>query len=392
MAPPANSAFKQQTLRAWRPILTPRLVIALFSLGGILFVPIGAVILVFSNQVVEIVGGDYAAASGSGCCKSNCDSLIPWERVDYNPCDVTLTVTQRMEPPIFMYYKLTDYYQNHRRYVRSRDDNQLRGRDVTEADLLDSSSCRYHVLDGPAGDPSSLISPCGLVAFSVFNDSYQLFQGSSSTESPEIPLNENGIAWPSDLQYKFKNNANGTSGNKFPPFAFERSRTCADLPAGSLQTACLESPATPQAGWCFPGSGYCVEDEHFVIWMRAAGLPNFRKLYAVINTTLEPGPYTVRVSNGYSDDGGSTYKNAFAGDQLQDFLYPVSSFGGTKSIVLSTTTALGGRNFFLGYAYVVVGVVCIVLALCFLFKYRMQPRDLGDASYITWQAKDGVPS
>ena len=46
---------------------------------------------------------------------------------------------------------------------------------------------------------------------------------------------------------------------------------------------------TPEAGWCYPGSGYCVEDEHFVVWMRAAGLPNFRKLWATIHDDLDPG-------------------------------------------------------------------------------------------------------
>ena len=30
-----------------------------------------------------------------------------------------------MDPPIYMYYKLTHFYQNHRMYVKSRDDSQL---------------------------------------------------------------------------------------------------------------------------------------------------------------------------------------------------------------------------------------------------------------------------
>ena len=53
MPPPDGSALKQQTLKAWRPILTPRLVILLFSTFGIVFVPIGAIIIGFSNQVTR---------------------------------------------------------------------------------------------------------------------------------------------------------------------------------------------------------------------------------------------------------------------------------------------------------------------------------------------------
>lgn len=375
---PDSSAFSQQTLKAWRPVLTPRSVILLFSVVGIIFIPVGAIILAASNQVVEVQGHDY---SGS-CCIDNCDATKTWEHSDANPCNITITVPKRMEPPIFFYYKLTNYYQNHRRYVRSRDDNQLKG-DVVELEtLLETRSCDYHVLADP-DDRSSIISPCGLVAWSLFNDSFSLY----SPSGEEVTLNEKGIAWPSDMEYKFKNSPNGSTGANFPPFAHWRQRTCNELPADK-QDECLESEATPEAGWCYPGSGYCVEDEHFAVWMRAAGLPAFRKLYGRIENALEPGEYTVRVSNGVYDPSDGTFRNAAAGYQPQTFLYPVSTFGGTKAVVLSTTSWIGGKNLFLGYAYVVVGVICIVLALCFFIKYRLSPRELGDASYITWLSKD----
>jgi len=32
-----------------------------------------------------------------------------------------------MKPPIYVYYELSNYYQNHRRYVKSRSSLQLRG-------------------------------------------------------------------------------------------------------------------------------------------------------------------------------------------------------------------------------------------------------------------------
>ena len=316
-----------------------------------------------------------------GCCISGCDSRVPYERVDANPCDVSITVTAAMEPPVYMYYKLTNYYQNHRRYVRSRDDNQLKGDTRTLSQI--GAQCTYHY-ETASGE---MISPCGLVAWSAFNDSFAI----SDAAGNAIALNETGIAWPSDLGNKFSNAENGTTGLNFPLFAQWRQATCAQLPTAAQRDACAASPATPDAGWCYPGSGYCVEDEHFVVWMRAAGLPNFRKLYGTVETRLEPGTYTLRITNGQAVTlgGDTTYTNPATG-VAQRFLYPVSSFGGTKSIVLSTTSWMGGRNFFLGYAYVVVGVVCIVLALCFCLKYGMSPRDLGDAAYITWQ-KDTTP-
>jgi LEM3 (ligand-effect modulator 3) family / CDC50 family len=50
--------------------------------------------------------------------------------------------------------------------------------------------------------------PCGLVAKSFFNDTYTLKGPNGS-----IPINDKGIAWESDKEYKFKtlagNNAAG---------------------------------------------------------------------------------------------------------------------------------------------------------------------------------------
>ena len=104
-------------------------------------------------QVVEAETIDYGANSigpsvdfGS-CCRENCDSPFPWERVEDNPCNLTLFVPKRMEPPIYMYYKLTNYYQNHRRYVRSRDDKQLQGEAIVGISDLESS-CQYHFRSG----------------------------------------------------------------------------------------------------------------------------------------------------------------------------------------------------------------------------------------------------
>ena len=38
-----------------------------------------------------------------------------------------------------------------------------------------------------------------------------------------------------------------------------------------------------------------VTDPHFIVWMRTAGLPNFRKLYGEIGETLEAGDYDLTI-------------------------------------------------------------------------------------------------
>jgi hypothetical protein len=48
---PSSSAFKQQKLPAWQPILTAGTVLPTFFLIGVAFIPIGIGLLVSSNQV-----------------------------------------------------------------------------------------------------------------------------------------------------------------------------------------------------------------------------------------------------------------------------------------------------------------------------------------------------
>lgn len=54
--------------------------------------------------------------------------------------------------------------------------------------------------------------------------------------------------------------------------------------------------------------------------------------------------------------------------------FPVKKYGGTKAIIISTRTVMGGRNPFLGIAYVVVGGLCIVLGALFTGAHLIKPR------------------
>ena len=72
--------------------------------------------------------------------------------------------------------------------------------------------------------------------------------------------------------------------------------------------------------WQIVSSTKLINLEHFIVWMRTAGLPSFRKLYGVINQDLNPGTYSLGINNNYN----------------------VTQFNGHKTFVLSTTNMLGG--------------------------------------------------
>jgi len=307
---PEDSAFKQQRLKAWQPLLTPRWVIGTFLGIGILFVIIGGIILDYSKKIVEV---DYRY--DEECAESL--------------CNINVTIPATMKPPIFFYYKLTNFYQNHRRYVKSRDDSQLSGQSAGSDSCDPITSTQM-----TSTTPKLYYYPCGLIANSFFNDTFNVCWTSvltSNTTCLSAATNtwiKNGIAWASDLKTKF-----------IQTTAFERQQTNKSM-----------------SGFPLPE----VSDEDFIVWMRTAGLPTFKKLYRKIENVTQ-------FSAG--DVLSITIQNNF----------PVAGFQGTKSIVLSTTSWLGGKNDFLAYAYLTVGSVCLALAIAFWIKHAMNPRNLGEA-------------
>jgi hypothetical protein len=95
------------------------------------------------------------------------------------------------------------------------------------------------------------------------------------------------------------------------------------------------------------------EQEDLIVWMRTAALPTFRKLYGKIESDLEANAeIDIVIQNNYN-----TYE-----------------FGGKKNLVLSTTTWIGGKNPFLGMAYLVIGGLSLFCAIGFILLYVIKPR------------------
>jgi hypothetical protein len=61
--------------------------------------------------------------------------------------------------------------------------------------------------------------------------------------------------------------------------------------------------------------------------------------------------------------------------------YPVEKYSGTKSILISTRTVMGGKNPFLGIAYLVVGGICILLGAVFLATHLIKPRSVNSEPF-----------
>ncbi|KAF3850336.1 hypothetical protein F7725_020055 [Dissostichus mawsoni] len=260
---PENTAFKQQRLPAWQPILTAGTVLPAFFIIGLLFIPIGIGLFI-----------DYTGVDASSPC-FNCSQSFSWNSSRPFVFDP--------QSNVYVYYGLSNFYQNHRRYVKSRDDSQLNG------------------------DPKSLM---------VRRNTLELFYNDPNGTKVQILLNTTGIAWWTDKH----------------PINWRRPVFDLDADEGN--------------------NGFINED--FIVWMRTAALPTFRKLYRIINKksgmvpTLPRGNYSLEVV----------------------YNYPVRSFEGRKRMILSTISWMGGKNPFLGIAYITVGSVCFFLGVVLLLIHH----------------------
>lgn len=215
-------------------------------------------------------------------------------------CTIRFNITSSVKAPSYFYYGLVNFYQNARTYVTSRSDEQLRGQDNPDTSVCEPLE---------KGADGQTLVPCGLVANSQFNDSFKMCFDSQCTR--EVALEKNGIAWDVDRESRFLGN-----NNSFTQAQNER-----------------------------------IRDEDFMVWMRLAAYRNWKKLYRIIQTDLEPGVYWVKI----------------------DSRFPVKSFDGQKFFFISETTWFGGPNRTLAIAYLVVGGVALLLSILVLIRSRITP-------------------
>ena len=285
-----------KTSFSWRPIPTINSTFLCLEITGAIFIITGIVILLLSNQIKQI----EIRYDNDEKCKIGLK------------CDIHFTITEDMKKNVFVYYRLNNFYQNHRRYLKSKSNKQLKGNILTEKDVKDDCDpiiLNKDIYEGLQSinkkplNPDEVAHPCGLIAKSFFNDSYEIKREEGDEE---IKINGNDIAWDVDKKkYKNSNNHN-------------------------------------EHQWLN------VEDERFMIWMRPAALPDFRKLWGRIEKDLRKGNYILTISNNY----------------------PVKQFNGEKYFILTTVNKLGGKNYFLAIVYLVVGGISILVGFLFWFGYK----------------------
>ncbi|KAK7233308.1 aminophospholipid transmembrane transporter [Aureococcus anophagefferens] len=225
---------------------------ALFAMGAV-SITIGLSIRsVQADQIFQ----QKEQYDGDGTPDRNAACKIKEANAGTEKCEISIAIKDKMESPV--------YRPAHRENLKKDD----------------LSTCSPLKSNG-----SKTLNPCGVIANSLFNDVISL---SDATELAHgISMRENHLAWKSDL------NDNG-------------------LPEGCMGYVCEGGDF--DSGHCDEGQAVLyyyrdhdefqflyetfpdivspivgVKNEHFVVWMRLAGLAEFKKLYGRITDTLHDG-------------------------------------------------------------------------------------------------------
>lgn len=246
-------------------------------------------------------------------CLNNLPNFERFKRI----CTFPLQIDKRMEGPVFIYYKLQNFYLNHRHLVESKSWEELRGEEVYTknncknsylmSEMFPRNSPFYTNQWGHNFSENNVSSPCGLWARSFFNDTYNL----TFANGTRININEYDIS-NQYLKENFFKRRNDYKNKQWID----------------------------------------VENEHFINWMNIETSHNFKKIWGKINFDLEPGNYTLSVK----------------------YNYDIKKYNADKYVCISNSNRFGINNLF-GYFFIAIGIYLVVIILILWVKYLLSKEN-----------------
>mmetsp|Transcript_29113 Transcript_29113/g.52044 ORF Transcript_29113/g.52044 Transcript_29113/m.52044 type:complete len:367 (-) Transcript_29113:147-1247(-) len=322
---------RQQKLVGWAPRPSLASVLGYYASVSCLLLALGGLQYAYNGKVVSLAVRYDGTVPGQ-----NCSEQYEYMRQHGDrgvPVNVTITVPRRMEAPIYVFYFLGRFIPGHKRFQRSRDDEQIAGnRNQMQRPL---AACQPQAFVGSEGNGRNeqlpndgAITPCGLIGWSQFNDTFRM---------PGFPIEDTDIAWKTDRDFLF---------GDVESVNYNRNTT---LRGGATTTKLLS------------------ESERLIVWFRVSAFPDPTYRWGTIQQDLEPGTYELQIENRYNTYG----------------------FCGKKELILSTNTWNGGPKQLLSVLYLLVGSLfswTFILFMIAFFGFRR--RQLGDFADLSWNKAD----
>ncbi|CDF35800.1 unnamed protein product [Chondrus crispus] len=277
--------FRQQELWAWKPVWSPKVVIVMYLIVCVVFIPLGVIVFVKSSNMVATARLRY---DNVGACSIGPGPFADAESAPEGNCVIAVDIDRNVTAPAYFYYGLVNFYQNARTYVTSRDALQLRGDDRSESQVEDNCKPLVTLPNG------SLRNPCGLIANSQFNDTFDFCTDEQCND--QLTLNSTNIAWRVDREKRFTS---------------EQVRGKEDL----------------------------------MVWMRVSPYRNWKKLYSRIENNIQAGRYYVRATSRFPVEG-------FEGEKFF-YIAETTWFGGANKLLGLAYIVVGGVALVLSLVFIV---------------------------------------
>ena len=232
-------------------------------------------------------------------------------------CLINFEIVKTIQSPVYVYYKLENFYLNHRLLVESKSWKELRGEETDTKDSCKNSYLMSEMFDKNSPyysnewnhnfSENDISSPCGLWARSFFNDTFLL----TFLNGTRIKINEYNIS-NEYLRNKFYKRRNDYKIKQWID----------------------------------------VENEHFINWMNIETFHNFKKIWGKIDIDLKPGNYNLYIKNNYD----------------------IKKYDAEKYFCLSNTNRFGINNSF-GYFFIGIGFYLLVVILLLWVKYLLSKEN-----------------
>eukprot|EP00834_Sanchytrium_tribonematis_P005480 NODE_334_length_9322_cov_0.874458.p2 type:complete len:376 gc:universal NODE_334_length_9322_cov_0.874458:1480-353(-) len=334
-------SFFAQTIPGSRLVLKIYQIILIFITISMVFLIVGFAVLKMSWNLPEIqidytncdttpLDTDYIYI-GSSPLK---DVNLGWTsryNAGIKQCIIDFYVPETINNP-FLYYQLDNFYQSARSYAKSISFNQLKGKAIKDASQL--SECDEVT-------NSKIVYPCGRIANTIFNDtlirlsSIPRISEPDPSDSANLLLDKNNKITLKDWKSRddlFKNTDYDPS-DVIPPVNWAVNYTKDNI--SNITTS-----------------------NSFRVWSLISPFPKFRKLWAQMDQSLQPGYYRLIINDNYPS---------------------MTSYGSSKTFILTTTNIFGGRNTYLGLICILCGLLYLFGGIIFYVKNKQHPRELGDA-------------